>query len=66
MPLRPVLQLGDPMLRERAVAVEDPAAREIQDLVRDLAETLAHWRSVTGYGWGIALRNLELCGGSSF
>ena len=24
MPVRPVLQLGDPVLREKAVAVEDP------------------------------------------
>jgi peptide deformylase len=58
MPVRPVLQLGDPVLRERAVAVEDSAAREIQDLVRDLADTLAHWRSVTGYGRGIAAPQL--------
>lgn len=58
MPVRPVLQLGDPVLRERAVAVEDPAAREIHDLVRDLADTLAHWRSVTGYGRGIAAPQL--------
>lgn len=54
MPVRPVLQLGDPVLREKAVAVEDPTAREIQDLVRDLADTLAHWRELTGYGRGMA------------
>jgi peptide deformylase len=58
MPVRPVLQLGDPVLRERAAVVEDPAAREIQYLVRDLADTLAHWRSVTGYGRGIAAPQL--------
>ena len=58
MPIRPVLQLGDPVLREKAVAVEDPAALEIQELVRDLADTLAHWRSVTGYGRGIAAPQL--------
>ena len=58
MPVRPVLQLGDPVLREKAVAVEDPAALAIQELVRDLADTLAHWRSVTGYGRGIAAPQL--------
>jgi peptide deformylase len=58
MPIRPVLQLGDPVLRERAVAVEDPATREVHDLVRDLGDTLAHWRSVTGYGRGIAAPQL--------
>jgi peptide deformylase len=58
MPVRPVLQLGDPVLREKAVAVEDLAAREIQNLVGDLADTLAHWRLVTGYGRGIAAPQL--------
>jgi len=54
MPVRPVLQLGDPLLRLPAVAVEDPQSQEIQDLIRDLADTLAHWRGKTGYGRGIA------------
>ena len=36
----------------------DPAAREIHDLVRDLADTLAHWRAQTGYGRGIAAPQL--------
>ena len=54
MPVRTVLQLGDPVLRQRAVRVEDPTAPEIRDLVSDLADTLAHWRAETGYGRGIA------------
>jgi peptide deformylase len=58
MPVRPVLQLGDPLLRLKAVAVEDPQSQEIRDLVRDLADTLAHWRSKTGYGRGIAAPQL--------
>ena len=58
MPIRPVLQLGDPLLRQRALAVEDPAARDIGILVEDLADTLAHWRSATGYGRGIAAPQL--------
>ena len=58
MAIRPILQLGDPLLRQKAVAVEDPAAREIHDLVADLADTLAHCRSSTGYGRGIAAPQL--------
>src|SRR5258708_26348107 len=58
MPVRPVLQLGDPLLRLPAVAVEDPQSQEIRDLIRDLADTLAHWRAKTGYGRGIAAPQL--------
>jgi len=58
MSVRPILQLGDPLLREKSLPVKETAAREIQDLVRDLADTLAHWRSTTGYGRGIAAPQL--------
>ncbi|HYM76214.1 MAG TPA: peptide deformylase [Candidatus Dormibacteraeota bacterium] len=54
MPIRPILQLGNPMLRERCAPVADPTSRETGDLIRDLADTLAHWRAETGYGRGIA------------
>jgi peptide deformylase len=58
MPIRPVLQLGDPLLRQKAARLADPTAREVHDLVQDLADTLAHWRSATGYGRGIAAPQL--------
>ncbi|MGA8868077.1 MAG: peptide deformylase [Candidatus Sulfotelmatobacter sp.] len=58
MPIRPVLQLGDPRLREVALPVEDPAASEIAGVIKDLADTLAHSRSTTGYGRGIAAPQL--------
>jgi peptide deformylase len=58
VPIRRVLQLGDPVLRERSLPVEDPGAQEIHELVRDLADTLAHWRTATGYGRGIAAPQL--------
>jgi peptide deformylase len=58
MPVRPVLQLGDPILRQKAARVEDPAALEIRELVADLADTLAYWRAETGYGRGIAAPQL--------
>ncbi|HEY1678198.1 MAG TPA: peptide deformylase [Candidatus Sulfotelmatobacter sp.] len=53
-----VLQLGDPLLRERSARVQDPAAAEIRELVADLADTLAHWRAETSYGRGIAAPQL--------
>ncbi len=58
MPIRPVLQLGDPLLRQKAVRAKDPSAPEIYGLIQDLADTLAHWRSATGYGRGIAAPQL--------
>ena len=54
MAIRPILQLGDPVLRDVCARVADPSSREMRELVRDLADTLAHWRSSTGYGRGIA------------
>lgn len=58
MPIRPILQLGDPLLRQRAARIEDPTSLEIRNLVQDLADTLAYWRSTTGYGRGIAAPQL--------
>ena len=54
MPLRTIVQLGDPILREKCARVMDPTALETRELVDDLADTLAHWRAETGYGRGIA------------
>src|SRR6202050_3269712 len=58
MPVRTVLQLGDPRLREVALPVADPSDPNLINLVSDLADTLAHWRSTTGYGRGIAAPQL--------
>jgi peptide deformylase len=54
LPVREVLQLGNPALREVAEPVEDPGSPEVAALVGDLRDTLAHWRSTTGYGRAIA------------
>ena len=54
MAIRPIIQLGDPLLRETCARVEDPTSIEIKQLVRDMGDTLAHWRSTTGYGRAIA------------
>jgi peptide deformylase len=54
MAIREVLQLGNPILREVCVPVEDPGAADITALLDDLRDTLAHWKATTGYGRGIA------------
>ena len=58
MPVRPVLQLGDPLLREKSAAVGNAAALEIRELIQDLSDTLRDWRAETGYGRGIAAPQL--------
>ena len=58
MAIRPVLQLGDPRLREVALPVDDPNSSDVSTLVTDLADTLRHWRLTTGYGRGIAAPQL--------
>ncbi|MFQ6074618.1 MAG: peptide deformylase [Candidatus Bathyarchaeia archaeon] len=49
-----VLRLGNPLLREKSLPVDDPASKETRRLCRDLEDTLRHWRETTGYGRGIA------------
>ena len=58
MPLKPILQLGNPILRQKSLAVANPSTPEIAALIQDLADTLAHWRATTGYGRGIAAPQL--------
>ncbi|AYA36296.1 peptide deformylase [Hymenobacter oligotrophus] len=54
MPVREILQLGNPVLRQVAHPVADPSAPEVAALVQDLTDTVAHWRETTGYGRAIA------------
>lgn len=54
MPVRPIIQLGNPLLRAKCSTVDDPRSPHIENLVSDLANTLAHSRSTTGYGRAIA------------
>ena len=50
----PSFNSANPVLRQKAAPVGNPSAPVVRDVVRDLADTLAHWRSETGYGRGIA------------
>jgi len=59
MAIREILQLGDPRLRQ-AATLHDFAGGpvDLQSLIVDLRDTLAHWRKETGYGRGIAAPQL--------
>src|SRR5215475_9920693 len=59
MALRKVLQLGDPVLREKAAAHRFAGENaDLFNLIGDLRDTLAQWRKETGYGRGIAAPQL--------
>jgi peptide deformylase len=59
MAVRKILQLGDPRLRQPAAA-HDFASNsvDVESLIADLRDTLAHSRKETGYGRGIAAPQL--------
>lgn len=52
MPARPIVQIGDPLLRARSVPVEDLA--EAMPVFRDLRDTLHEFRRTHGFGRGIS------------
>ena len=52
MPVRRILQLGDPMLREVSSLVSTPA--EAEAVFRDLRDTLHEFRRTHGFGRGIS------------
>lgn len=54
MGIRTILRLGDPLLRVQAAPVRTFRTPELQVLVADLSETLADFRSRSGFGRGIA------------
>jgi len=42
MPIQTVLRLGNPLLHERSVEVEDPQSSDVQLLINDMFETMKH------------------------
>lgn len=52
MPVRPILLLGHPMLRETSAPVDDPSSARL--LLRDLRATLLDFRRRHGFGRGIS------------
>jgi peptide deformylase len=58
MPTLPILQLGNPKLRERSLQVSEPDGRVSRTLAGNLRDTLLDHRRRTGYGRGIAAPQL--------
>ncbi len=54
MPVCPTLELGDPLLRQQAQPVTDPAAPEVQALIIDLWDTLRDFQQRNGWGRALA------------
>ncbi len=54
MPVRDILLLGNPILRERCAPVTNVRADEVRSTIADLRDTLADFRSRHGFGRGIA------------
>lgn len=54
MPVKEILQLGNPALREVSELVEEPDSQEIAELGTNLQDTLLEHRRRTHYGRGIA------------
>ena len=58
MPVRSILRLGNPLLREHSAAVTDFGAPTLRALVEDLRDTLYDFRARSGFGRGIAAPQL--------
>jgi peptide deformylase len=54
MPVREILLLGNPILRQPCAVVKAPRTDEIQSIIVDLRDTLSDFRSRHGFGRGIA------------
>ena len=54
MTIHRIRQLGDPILRARCAAVQDPGSPAVRIVVDDLQETLQDWQARHGFGRGIA------------
>ncbi len=54
MAIKEILLLGNPILRQKCTPVKSPTSAEIHSIVDDLCDTLAEFRSLRGFGRGIA------------
>jgi peptide deformylase len=54
MPVKPTVQLGDPLLRTACREVAEPDLSGLRPVIEDLSDTLADWVRRTTYGRGIA------------
>lgn len=54
MPVREILQLGNPTLREKCVPVRQFGNDQVHSLIADLRDTLYDFKARNGFGRGIA------------
>src|ERR1700738_1983915 len=54
MPNKVILQLGNPLLWQKSVDVDNVGTTETRGVIGDLSDTLAAFRESTGYGRGIS------------
>lgn len=54
MAVREILLLGNPLLRQKCQTVRSPRSEATRQIVNDLRDTLADFRSRRGFGRGIA------------
>ena|SRR5947207_1297884 len=54
MPVRDILQLGNPYLRERSVSITNVDAPEVQKAINDLGDTLVDFQQRNGFGRAIS------------
>ncbi|HEX8431953.1 MAG TPA: peptide deformylase [Longimicrobium sp.] len=60
MAVREIVKLGDPLLRTPCAPVADATDAHVAATARDLADTLAHTRALSGYGRAIAAPQIGL------
>lgn len=54
MPVRPILQLGNPLLLQTSQPVQDFSSPQVEAVINDLRDTLRDFQCRHGYGRGIA------------
>lgn len=54
MPVRDILQLGNPYLRERSVSITNVDAPEVRRAINDLGDTLGDFQQRNGFGRAIS------------
>lgn len=54
MPVKRILQLGDPLLWRQCTIVDDPASPEVAAIAEDLKDTLEEFQLTNAFGRGIA------------
>ncbi len=58
MAVLPIVELGNPLLRQPSAAVADPTSAEVRRIFEHMHDTLDDYRSRTGYGRALAAPQL--------